>query len=219
MALTWKLSEIAAEVRDLAGMPDASQITKAALNNRINDFYQNIFPVDAYVQELESWYTFDTAADDDCEESLPASVRTIEGPITLKHSDDVISSVEFYLNKAKFFNLYPEDSTDEDAERGTPVAALLYNRTVYLRPKADEIFTFKAASKIKPDVLSDDDSVPLDVSWGPAIAQGTAVLIKNKQKDFERARELSAVYESMINLINRRNRIQKTRNSRAMPRF
>lgn len=219
MALLWTLSELEAEVRKLTAMPDTAQMTSIGIRGRINDFYQNVFPGDAYVQELESWHTFDTAADDDCEESLPASVYTIEAPMTLKDSDDVISKVEFYPNKNKFFEFYPEDATDEDAERGKPIAALLYNRTVYLRPKADEVFTFKAASKIKPDALSGDNSVPLNVEWGPAIAQGTAVLIENRKKDFDAARELSVVYKVMLNLINRRDRVQKTTNTRAMPRW
>ena len=95
----------------------------------------------------------------------------------------------------------------------------MYNRIVYLRPKADEVFTFKSACKIKPDAFEDDDSVPLNVEWGPAIAQGTAVLIKNRRRDFKGARELGAVYQGMITIINRRDLVQMTQNSRAMPRF
>lgn len=219
MALTWKLSEIRTEVRELASMPDASHISNDALDDRINDFYQNIFPGDIYAQELEDWYTFDTAADDDCEQALPATVFTVEEPMTLKDSDDAISKVTFYQNKNKFFKLYPEDTTDEDAERGTPIAALLYKRTLYLRPKADEVFTFKAACKIKPDELSTDESVPLDVRWGPAIAQGTAVLIKQRGREFEGAKELNTVYQGMLGVINRRDLVQKTKGTRAMPRW
>lgn len=220
MAITWKLSDIRAEVRVLASSTDTdSKYTDAVLNDRINDFYQNIFPKDVDVQELESWYSFDTADDDDCEESLPATVCTIEEPMTIKDSGDAISKVRFYLNKNTFFKSYPEDTTDEDAERGKPIAALLYNRKVYLRPKADEVYTFKSASKIKPDALSADTSVPLNVEWGPAIAQGTAVLIKLRQRDAEAAGELAVVYQGLLTLINRPNLVQKTQSSRAMPRF
>lgn len=220
MSLTWKRSEIRAEARKLASLVSTdSEYTEAVMNDRINDFYQNIFPGDVNVQELESFYTFDTAADDDCEQALPATVHTVEEPMTLKDSDGVITGIDFYINKAKFFELYPEDANDETDERGTPIAALLYNRTLYLRPKADEVFTFKAASIIKPAALSADISVPLNVEWGPAIAQGTAVLIKNRQRDFDAARELAAVYQSMTTIINRRDLIQKTQSSRAMPRF
>lgn len=218
MALTWTLEEIETEVRQLVGMPGTSGMDQAAMWARINDFYQNVFPGDLYVQELESWWTFDTVTDDDCEEALPYTVFTIEKPTTLKDSDDNISKVAFYVNKSKFFALYPEDAHDEETERGTPAAALLYNRTVYLRPKADEVFTFKAASKIKPDVLT-TGVAPLNVQWGPAIAQGTAVMIKNRDRDFEAAKELAVVYQALITTINRPNLIQMTKNKRAMPRY
>ena len=159
----------------------------------------------------------DTAADDDCEESLPAIVRTIQKPMTLKDSDDAISKLDFYLNQAVFFERYPEDTTDEEAERGTPVAALLYNRTLYLRPKADEVFTFKAISKIKPDALA-AGTAPLNVQWGPAIAQGTAVMIKNRGSDFEAALEKDKAYQAFVTIINRRD-LKQSSNQRAMPRW
>ncbi len=217
MALTWILEEIEAEVRELVGMPGTSGMTQAVMRDRINDFYQNFFPEDIDVAELESWWTFDTAIDDDCEEALPATVFTISKPTTLKDSDDAISKLKFYLNQAVFFELYPEDTTDEEAERGTPAAALLYNRTVYLRPKADEVFTFKAASKIKPDALT-AGVAPLNVQWGPAIAQGTALLIKNRGSDFEAAKEKNEAYQAFITIINRRD-LKQSSNQRAMPRW
>ncbi|HUU16287.1 MAG TPA: hypothetical protein VMW72_03990 [Sedimentisphaerales bacterium] len=216
MALTWKLSEIRAEVRVLASIPDTTQMSNDDVDNQVNDFYQNIFPGDVFVQELESWYTFDTADDDDCEKALPASVFTIKKPMTLKDSDDAISKLKFYLDQARFFGIHPDDANDEDDERSTPRDALLYNRTVYLRPKADEVFTFKAASTIKPTALN-AATAPLDVRWGPAIAQGTAVLIKQSQRDFDAAKELGVVYAAMINYINRRDLIQKK--GRSKPRW
>lgn len=218
MALTWTLEEIEAEVRQLTGKPGTTDLDQAAMWDRINDFYQNVFPGDIYAQELESWWTFDTAVDDDCEEDLPATVFTIEKPMTLKDSDDTITKLGFYINKSTFYKLYPEDATDEEDERGTPAAALLYNRTVHLRPKADEVFTFKAASTIKPDALT-TGVAPLNVQWGPAIAQGTAVMINNRDKDFDAAKEKAVVYQAMINVINRPNLIQRTKNKRAMPRW
>lgn len=218
MSLTWTLEEIEAEVRSLVSMPGTTGIGTTAMRDRINDFYQNYFPADVDVAELESWWEFDTADDDDCEEALSATVRTIEKPMTLKDSDDAITKVKFYINQAVFFELYPEDATDEEAERGTPAAALLYNRTLYLRPKADEVFTFKSASKIKPDALT-AGVAPLNVQWGPAIAQGTAVMIKNRLPDLDAAKELAVVYQAMINVINRPDLVQMTKNKRAMPRW
>jgi len=218
MALTWTIEEIEAEVRELAHMPGTSGFSQAAMWARINDFYQNWFPYDVDVQELKSFWTQDTATDDDGSYALPATILTIEQPMTVKDSDDYVTKVGFYVNKSTFFELYPEDAHDEEDERSTPAAALLYSRTVYLRPKADEVFTFKAASRIKPDALTAGEA-PLNVMWAPAIAQGTSVLIKNRISDVDAALEKDKVYQAMITKINRRDLIQMTRGKRAMPRY
>jgi hypothetical protein len=219
MPLTWILTEIESEVRELVGMPGTSGLDTSAMQNRINDFYVNWFPAYVYAQELESWWTFDTAdSDTGSTETLPATVYTIDEPMTIKDSDGNVSKINFYINKNEFYELYPEDSHDEEDERGTPKAALLYNRTVDLRPKADEVFTFKAASKIKPTALGVGDA-PLRIEWGPAIAQGTAVMIKNRGKDMEAALELDEGFQGFITIINRRDLIQKHKGKRAMPRF
>jgi hypothetical protein len=219
MAITWKRSEIRAEVRLLAGIPDTSQMSDGDVNDRINDFYLNIFPGDVYVQELETFFYIDTADDDDGEYLLDDDMFTIEEPMTIKDSDNDVSTVEFYQNKDKFYELYPEDAHDEDDERQKPAAALLYGRVLFLRPKPDEVYRLKTAAKKKPAALSTDNSVPLNVEWGPAIVQGTAVLIKNRQRDFEGAQELGIVYQTLINKINGRDLVQKTQNTRAMPRW
>lgn len=215
MSLTWILSEIEAEVRELCGMPGTSGLGQEAMRDRINDFYVNWLPADIDVAELESFWTFNTATDDDCEESLPVTVRTISKPMTLKDSDDTISKLDFYLNQAVFFELYPD--TDEDDERGTPAAALLYNRILYMRPKADEVFEFKAASKIRPTALT-ASTPPLNVMWGPAIAQGTAVMIKNRGSDWEAALEKDKAYQAFLTVINRRD-LKQSSNQRATPRW
>jgi len=219
MAITWTRAEIRAKVRQLASMPGTSNMSDVVINDKINDFYRNIFPGDVNVQELETFFTIDTAADDDGEYQLSDSMHTIEEPMTIKDSDGDISKVAFYLDKNIFFELYPEDSSDEDDERNTPVAALLYGRVVYLRPKADEVFTFKTAAKKKPAILSADGSTPLDVRWGPAIAYGTAILIREEVRDFDSVEKLSQVYGSLITIINRRDLIQTSKNQRAIPRF
>ncbi len=218
MSLEWLLPDIESEVRKLTGKPEGVDFTQPEMFDRINDFYLNIFPADVNAQELKSWYEFTVALTGDNEESLPAEVFTIKKPMTLKDSDGNISKLRFFVNENEFFELYPEDSSDEEAERGTPAAALLYSRTVYLRPKADEVFTFKAASTIKPTALIATTAPPV-LAWGPAIAQGVAVMLKNRDRDYEAAKELDVVYRGLLTLINRRDLIQMHKGKRAMPRF
>ena len=219
MAFTWILTEIETEVRALTGKPGTVDLDQPAMFNWINEFYQNWFPDDVYAQEWESWWTFNTAdSDTGSDEDLPVTVRTIEEPMTIKDSDDNVTTLRFYTNKSSFYRTYPEDSSDEEDERGTPAAILLYNRTVSLRPKADAVFEFKSASKIRPTALT-ADTAPLRLNWGLAIAQGTAVLLNNRDKDYESALEKDTVYQGMIDKINGSDLTQKHKAKRAMPRY
>ena len=219
MALVWILTDIETDVRELIGAPGTAYLDQDSMFDRINDFYRNIFPGDIYDQRLESWWTFNTAdTDTGSTETLPETVFTISGPMTIKDSDDNILPIDFISNKSTFYTIYPEDSADEDDERSTPASCLLYNRIVELRPKADAVFTFKAASKIKPDALGAGDA-PLNVMWGNAIAYGTAAMLMLRKKDHERATELGDVYSGLVNVINQPNLIQKSKNTRAMPRY
>jgi len=217
--LTGTLAEIREKVRKLAAMPSGTGLEDDDIDNQINNFYRNIFPGDVYVQELNTFFEIDTAADDDGEYALSDSMYTIEEPMTIKDSDDKVSKVDFYQDKNKFFELYPEDSCDETSERNTPIACLLYGRVLYLRPKADDVFTFKTAAKKKPAALSSDEITPLNVQWGSAIAYGAAIMIEEDKRNFDRVKELAQVYDALISKINRRDLVQKTTNQRAIPRF
>ncbi len=214
--LTWKLSEIRTKVRELTGQLDTAQISDSDLDALINDFYCNHFPLDVYVSELEGWFTQATASGDDGEYDVSAEVILLDTPMTLKDSDDVLSDVKFYQDKDKFFDLYPEDP---NAVEGRPAAALLYGSVLYLRPKPDEVYTFRAAAIQKPPELSTDDSAPLDVRWGPILAYGTAILMKSEEGDMDGAADLSKVFKILTILINRKKLKQKSINQRAVPRF
>jgi len=216
MSLTWKRSEIAEKVRAITGQLTTSDISDADLAARINDFYRNLFALDVYVAELEGWFTQVTAAGDGGEYDISLDYLKLDTPMTILDSDDVLTTVSFYQDKDKFFNLYPEEA---DPTEGKPVAVLLYSGTLYLRPEPDAIYTFKAASLKKPDELSTDDSVPLDVRWGPAIAYGTAGEMKLEDNDTETATSLIGIYQGLLNLINRKNIMQRATNQRATPRF
>lgn len=85
--------------------------------------------------------------------------------------------------------------TDGDPNnRGTPTGALFIHNKLFLRPKADDIFQFQAASEMnRPDELSSDASVPADVKWGPMIALGAAIIYLAPRGGQERIAELTGI--------------------------
>lgn len=216
MALTWKRSEIATKVRKITGKLTTEDISASALNDRINDYYRNVFPLEVYVAELENWFT-QTTTTGIGEYAVSQDYARLDTPMTILDADDILTTVKFYQDKDEFFNLYPEDPS---AVEGKPAATLLYGGVLYFRPVPDlSTYDFKAACTKKPDVLSGDDSVPPDVRWGPAIAYGTAIEILIEDNDRDAANELMPIYQYFLSRISQKKMVQRNVNQRAVPRF
>lgn len=215
MAQTWTLAEIRTKVRAITGEKTTEDWTDSELNDKINDFYRNIFPLDVYVAEFEDWFTQTTADEDGGEYTISQDYLRLMTPMTTMDSDDVLATVKFYQDKDKFFHLYPEEADPTEAR---PAAALVYGGKLYLRPEPDAIYTFRAACIKKPDALT-ADAAPPDIRWGPAIAYGTAIEMKMEDKDSEGASELIPVYQYFIGKISQKKLMQKAVNQRAVPRF
>lgn len=339
MSLTWKLSEIRSLVRTLTGRPDTSQITNDDLDDKINDYYQNHFPMFVDVPELRGWFTQETSATDSGEYSLEATILNLIKPFTIDgaeinrfddqslffkqyprmddgaafvktapglaigttktkvandafkyeidgysyskaaaetilsgdtipqskygafrldiDSDGTISIVEASNNSTGYDTpalaiegLEPESSTaacmgyvtvvntsgtfvpgttELDAsgvtatytdrkygDRDEPTDALIYGGTLYIRPKADDIYLFEAPKIIKPDELDSDNAVPLDVRWGPAIAYGTALLIKAEYGEEIEQKKIN-IYEGYLLSINGKRLRQEAKFQRVRP--
>jgi hypothetical protein len=107
MALTWILSEITTKVRELTGRKSTTGTTNATLYDKINDFYQNRFPVQVNVAELRSWLTQLLAPTDSGEYTLDATVLRLLDPVKIDGSE-----VDLYIDEdhERFFRLYPKDT-------------------------------------------------------------------------------------------------------------
>ncbi len=82
----------------------------------------------------------------------------------------------------------------DPANRGTPSGALYIHNKLFLRPKADDIYQFQAASEMnRPTAFSSDTSVPGDMKWGPAIALGAAILYLAPRGGQKRIEELTGI--------------------------
>ena len=217
MALDWTLADIRTKVRKLTGKISASQMSDDDIDDTVNDFYQRVLPTELQVADLQTWYTFNTASGDGGEYDLAETALILRPPFIATDADDVESGVKFYQDKTRFFELYPESSHDEEAEENTPAAVLLYGKILYLRPKADAVYTIKCPATEIPDALVAGAS-PLDKSWGRYIAYGTAILII-AESDPDGAAALGLTYEFLKLLLNRPLLIQKAANQRARPRW
>ena len=214
MAQTWTLADINAKVRAITGELTTEDIEDTALNDRINDFYQNDFAREAYVSDFEDWFTA-SFTDGVGEYAVSTDYLKLETPMTTQASDDTMANVKFFQDKDAFFADYPEEVTPTEAR---PAAVLLYGNTLYPRPVPDAAYTFKAACKKKPDALTASSS-PVDVHWGKAIAYGTAAERAMEDQDEDAAKGFVSMYQYFMGKVNEKKKLQKNTNQRATPRF
>jgi hypothetical protein len=328
MSITWMRSEIRAKVRALIKLPDTSQISDSDLNDKINDFYQNKFPLDIESKLLQGDYTLSLTSTDSGKYTIPATVLKINEPMKLNGADVVftqdreqflesfpkdtggafvigdtgavlaigstptqVANSAFYYeiagysyykaasetalsgstipqNKYGAFRLEIDaDGTISIVEAGTnatgystpgkavegladesstkaamgyvtvmntagtfipgttslstatvtdtytdgwnstrnrPTTFLSYNGTLYAGPKPKDWYELVFPYTKKPDELSSDSSLPLDIQWGPAISYGTSAEILLADGDTEKANEVIAVYGIYLNDIKKK---------------
>jgi hypothetical protein len=176
----WDLTAIRAKVRSLTGRKVEAQLSTAALDGYINQFYQNELPRLLQHTQFEDWFDFDTADGDGGEYTIDA-LETNDGANILEIDfsyvtiDDAIATV--YTDRALFFSAWPEGITyDEDQ----PDSILIEGRSIWLRPPPDGVYNvkFKVRRKI-PAALVNATDKPLDASWGPCLAYGASMTIKD----------------------------------------
>lgn len=214
MAQDWTLADIRAKVRAISGELTTEDIENSALDDRINDFYQNDFAREAYVSNFEDWFTA-TFTDGVGEYAVSNDYLILETPMTTQASDDTITNVKFFQDKNAFFAEYPEEVTPTEAR---PAAVLLYGNKLYPRPVPNTSYTFKAACRKKPDALTGDTS-PVDVHWGKAIAYGTALEMAAEDNDDDLVNKLTGPFTYFMGKVNEKKLLQKNTNQRATPRF
>ncbi len=85
--------------------------------------------------------------------------------------------------------------------RSTPISALLYGQDLYVEPKPNDIYQFKALSiSDRPTALDTDDELA-DPKHGPAVARGAAILYLGGKGGQERIAELAATTKHIYDAI------------------
>jgi len=139
----------------------------------------------------------DKAGSDSCFMGYVTVISTGSGgfiPATTELDDDAVTAT---YTDGKF------------ETRNRPEALLLYGLKMYVRPKPYDIFKIKALSiGDKPAAFADDEAVPADPKWGPAIARGAAILYLSSKGGQARIAELAASTKHIFDSI-RSNKIKR----------
>ena len=193
--MDWTLADIRQAVRKYTGMLSSQQISDSDLNEAINDFYVNEFPLLIGRNELMTWHTFNTTAGTG-QYSLDVDIIKIVLPIYVDNTP-----VWTTHDRALFFANYPWDVTTQSQPDG---ALIDEDGTLYLRPIPDDTYEVKFLVSQRPDSLTNDSDMPADPAWGRAIAVGTAVHVFMDQGDIEAANELQGLLMALLTQINRK---------------
>jgi len=107
MTKTWTLEEMRQEFRDRTARPSTSQITDDDIDEYLNDYWQNIFPVESQSSYFKSDFTQETSATDSGEYTIVSTILKLMKPFRL--DGKVIFPPAIYADKDKFFADYPDD--------------------------------------------------------------------------------------------------------------
>ncbi len=101
---TWVMSELVTEWRLLTGARSTEQETDTTIHKLINDYYQNYFPEQAKVDDLDDFLNQATSAVDSGQYSILQTTLKIQEPVTLDGN-----KICLYFDKELFFDTYPQD--------------------------------------------------------------------------------------------------------------
>jgi len=109
------------------------------------------------------------------------------------------------------------------AYRGPPVGALISDGKLFLGPKPDDWYEFKAAAQMtRPSAMADSDAVPGETKWGPMIALSSAIMFLAGKGGQDRIVELTGGPFSLAQYLQNHVQSQKkfqTRGRVAEPNF
>ena len=147
--------------------------------------------------------------DEDGDVTVAAATDNVTGYLTPRlalealDASDNESSYMGYVTVTKSDGAFTPATTDLDAanvtstftdgrfeSRTTPISALLYGQNLYVWPKPNDIYQFKALQIAdRPTALTANQAV-VDLRWGPMIPLGAAILYLKGVHDDQRAGEL-----------------------------
>jgi hypothetical protein len=192
--MIWNLAAIRQAVRDLSGRKTATQLSDAALDNYINEYYTLILPADLDLEELKGFWSKNTATGVDTL-ALDNNVLFLKPPYTAGGYP-----LEVFDDPVRLYHLYPK--TGEPYAPARPTAALYQGRSLLLRPGPDAVYEIYCPAVLMPAVLSGAGAPMMD-QWGRLIALGAAILIYTTAGQRQQAEDLAGAYGAQRALVQR----------------
>lgn len=148
---TWVMSEITTRFQELIG---DSSLAAATCHKHINDYYQNIFPIEADVDDLKSFFEQETSCHDNGVYPLAQTDLKLLKPVQCEGSE-----IEFIVDHEEFFRRYPENENEQFITLPGLAVGAVDTKKVY-----HTAFRFKISergySKDSSEVTLSGDTIP-----------------------------------------------------------
>ncbi len=120
------------------------------------------------------------------------------GYVTVIKSDGAFTPASTALDASNVTDTFTDGRFES---RTTPISALLYGQKLYVHPKPNDIYQFKALQiAARPNELSDGESVD-DPKWGPMVAIGAANIFLASKGETESVNDLAGLTGYLIGSI------------------
>ncbi|KKM80027.1 hypothetical protein LCGC14_1343970 [marine sediment metagenome] len=121
------------------------------------------------------------------------------GYVTVTKSDGAFTPATTALNASNVTDTFTDGKFEN---RGEPIAVLLFGQNIYVQPKPNDIYELEALSIAdRPTAFADDNAVPDDVKWGPAIASKSALEYMVRNGPADAITSVAAYAENMMSRI------------------
>lgn len=192
MAVT--LGDLDTLIRKFTGYKTTTQLSTALLYAEVNNYYQNVLPLQLYLPECKGTCTL-TTADTDTSKDLPDDTLKIFPPVRIGSGATPSSyNIGGYYDEEKGEDIEYYTKHDGSEDKGTPLDILLKGRTVEFAPTADGIFKILFPSIEKPTELTSSTDEIVQDRLRDIIAVSASIELLLQLSDEEHIASLVGIY-------------------------
>lgn len=216
--MDWTFAKIRTKTRLLAGKQSSTNFTDTTLDEYINNYYQNILPLQldsfnpgyrtltlssatgTYTPDLDLFYTYTK-------------------PIYIEKSGENDRRLVVWYDAEEFYDIFTREVPSDTDEHAIPTDVLVQHDRLIFRPVPDAVYTVQLnTTSYMPTALSADGDQPLKNTYGPLIAYGAAIDIAGDYGDDEVVKKVKGFMDSYLGLNFKRN-VNKQIGRRSVPSF
>lgn len=216
--MDWTLTKIRTKARRLAGKISTNQLSDNDLDDYINNYYQNVMPMQLG-DFNPGWQSITLSAATGTYTPTIDSFYIYTEPVYIEESGEQDALLTPWYDANEFYKNFTREVPSDTDEHGKPSDVLIQHDRLVFRPVPDATYTVQLNTiSYIPTALTNDTDQPIKNTFGPAIAYGAAIDIAGDYGDKEAVDKVAPFLKSYLNL-NFRRTVSKQLHRRSVPSF